>query len=80
MNSTRLSNFKTTFTRYASFIRWLLPDALGLSKGLALAVLAAGFLGVAFQVQAFGMIIYYVQHFSSGEGRAYGHYVASLPG
>ena len=67
MNSTRLSNFKTTFTRYASFIRWLLPDALGLSKGLALAVLAAGFLGVAFQVQVFGMIVVYAQHFASGE-------------
>jgi len=67
LNSTRLSNFKTTFTRYASFIRWLLPDALGLSKGLALAVLAAGFLGVAFQVQVFGMIVVYAQHFASGE-------------
>jgi hypothetical protein len=62
-----MNTFKHTLTRYASFLRWLLPDALGMSKGQTLAVLAAGFLGVAFQAQVFGLIVVYAQKFSSGE-------------
>jgi hypothetical protein len=69
-----LHTFKTTLSRYASFLRWLLPDSLWRSKWLALAVLVTGLLGVGFQVKVFGLIIYYARHFSSGEIINFGQY------
>ena len=53
--------------RYVVFLRWLIPDSLLRFKAFTFFVLVAGFLGVTFQVQAFGFAIFYGKHFSSGE-------------
>ena len=66
-NRVAFLNSLKLFTRYASFLRWLLPDSMWRTRWLTLAILATGFLGVTFQVQVFAMIIYYARHFSSGE-------------
>ena len=52
---------------YALFISWLVPDSIWRYKGISLAVLITGFLGVTFQLQVFFVIIHYARHFSSGE-------------
>lgn len=48
-------------------MKWLLWDSLRRWKGEAGAALAAGVIGVGFQVAVFGLVIYYARHFSGGE-------------
>jgi ABC-type multidrug transport system fused ATPase/permease subunit len=62
-----LNTLIQTLARYASFLRWLLLDSLWRKKYLTLVILGTGFLGVAFQVKVFGLVVYYAQRFSSGE-------------
>jgi hypothetical protein len=61
-----LNNFKKTLLRYTVFISWLLTDSLWRNRWLTLSILVTGFLGVAFQVKVFALIIYYARHFSTG--------------
>jgi hypothetical protein len=46
---------------------WFIPDSIWRRKGLSVFILITGFLGVAFQIKVFGLIIFYARHFSSGE-------------
>lgn len=53
--------------RYASFLRWFMPDALGQRKLLVMFVILASAVGVGFQAMTFGAIIYYANLIATGQ-------------
>lgn len=59
--------FRNTLEKYWGFVRWLVRDSLWRRRGLATVVVVIGVLGVSCQVMVFGLVIYYAEHFSSGE-------------
>jgi ABC-type multidrug transport system fused ATPase/permease subunit len=67
--------FKASLKSYSSIFLWFLHDSVWQNKLLTLIILSTGFMGVMFQVQVFGMIIYYTKHFSSGEVISLGPYL-----
>jgi hypothetical protein len=58
---------KNTIKSYYNFIYWLVIDSIWRNKIESFFILITGFFGVFFQVQVFGLIIYYAKHFSSGQ-------------
>lgn len=59
--------FPVKVRTYISFLRWFIPDSLWRNPALNFAILLSGFLGVAFQVKVFGLVIYFTRQFSTGE-------------
>lgn len=59
--------------RYASFLKWFLPDAVRQYKLSVALVIATSAIGVGFQALTFGAIIYYANLLASGN-----HLVADL--
>ncbi|SKA71540.1 hypothetical protein SAMN02745704_00159 [Paucidesulfovibrio gracilis DSM 16080] len=53
--------------RYFLFLRWIVSDSFLRYKLFSAVVLGAGALGVAFQLQAFAIAVFYARHFASGE-------------
>jgi hypothetical protein len=62
-----LDSIKNSLKSYSSLLSWFFFDSIWKSKWQSFFVLGTGFLGVAFQAQVFGLIIYYARKFSSGE-------------
>lgn len=65
----KLSKFPLVeiFLRYASFIKWFLPDALRQYKLPVALVLLASVLGVGFQALTYAAVIYYANLIASGD-------------
>ena len=62
-----INRFKRTLSIYTTFIRWFLHDSIWRFKFESFIILTSGILGVFFQVQVFGLIMFYAKHFSSGK-------------
>ena len=65
--------FAEIFRRYASFLKWFLPDAVRQYKISVVLVIATSTIGVGFQALTYGAIIYYANLLASGD-----HLVADL--
>lgn len=65
--------FAEIFRRYASFLKWFLPDTMRQYKLSVALVIVTSTIGVGFQALTFGAIIYYANLLASGD-----HLVADL--